>query len=139
MYKNKLYMHLRLMVVLGVRWLYAFGRQREFDVATLQQCVGQQYLIFQVSQANYSIPHLLLEFLNNKNVKIVGVGMKKPLQKLRDNCDLHINHALDLGILANKKFDKPELRKAGMNELLGEQLLTQMKMRRSRWDRSEFS
>jgi hypothetical protein len=65
-------------------------------------------------------------------MKIVGVGMEKPLKKLRDNCDLHINHALDLGILAAEKFVKPELRKAGMNELIGEQLLTQRKMRRSR-------
>jgi hypothetical protein len=121
-------MLLRLIIVHGVRWLYAIGKQREFDVATLQLCVGQQYLILQVSQANYSIPHLLFEFLNNKDVKIVGVGMEKPFQKLRDNCDLHINHALDLGILAAEKFVKPELRKAGMNELLGEQLLSQRKM-----------
>jgi hypothetical protein len=111
-------MHLKLIVVLGVRWLYAFGKQREFDVATLQLCVGQQYLIFQAGHADYFILHLLFEFLNNKDVKIVSVGMEKPLQKLRDDCDLHINHALDLGILAAEKFDKPELRKPGMNELL---------------------
>jgi hypothetical protein len=73
----------------------------------------------------------------------MGVGMEKPLQKLRDNGNLLINHALDLGILATEKFAKPELRKAGMNELvmklLGEQLLTQRKMRWSRWDRSKLS
>jgi hypothetical protein len=105
--------------------------------------MGQQYLIFQVSQADYSIPHLLFKFLNNKDVKIMGVGMEKPLQKLRDDCDLHVSHALELGILIAKKFAKLGLRKARMNELvmklLGEQLLTQRKMRRSRWDRSEFS
>jgi hypothetical protein len=101
--------------------------------------MGQQYLIFQVSQADYSIHHLLFEFLNNNDVKIVGVGMEKPRQKLRNNCDLHINHAIDLGILAAEKFAKPELRKAGINELLEKQLLTQRKMRRSRCDRSEFS
>jgi hypothetical protein len=57
--------------------------------------------------------------------------------------DLHVSHALDLGILAAKKFAKPRLRNARMNELvmklLGEQLLTQRKMRRNRWARSEFS
>jgi hypothetical protein len=132
-------MHLKLIVVLGVRWLYAFGKQREFDTATLQLCVGQQYLIFQVDHADYFISHILFEFLNNKDVKIVGEGMEKPLQKLRDNCDLHINHALYLGILAAEKLAKPELRKVGMNELLGEQLLTQRKRMRSRWDRLEFS
>ena len=59
--------------------------------------------------------------------------MEKPLQKLGDDYDLHVNHALDLGILTVEKFAKPELRKVGMNELvvklLEEQLLTQRKMR----------
>jgi hypothetical protein len=137
-----MYMLLKLIVGLGVRWLYAFGKQREFDVAPLQLCVLQQYLIFQVSQADYSIPHLFFKFLNNKDVKIVGVGMEKSLQKLRDDYDLHVNHALDLGILAAEKFAKPELRKARMNKLVmklfGEQLLTQRKMMWSRWDRSKL-
>jgi hypothetical protein len=126
-------MHPELIIGLGIWWRYAFGKQREFNVTTLLLCVGQQYLIFQVSHAGYSIPHLLFEFLNNKDVKIVGVGMEKPLQKLRGDYDLHVNHALDLGILTFEMFAKPKLRKVRMNELvmklLGEQLLTQRKMR----------
>jgi hypothetical protein len=129
----KMEMHPELIVRLGIRWRRAFGKQREFDVTTLLLCVGQQYLIFQVSQADYSVPHLLFEFLNNKDVKIVGVGMEKPLQKPRGDYDLHVNHALDLGILTVEMFAKLELRKVWMNELvmklLGEQLLTQRKMR----------
>jgi hypothetical protein len=70
--------------------------------------MGRQYLVFQVGKADASIPYLLFEFLNNKDVKIVGVGMEKPLQKLRDDYDLHVNHALDLRILAAKKFAEPK-------------------------------
>jgi hypothetical protein len=97
-----------LIVGLEVCWRYTFGKQREFGVTTLQLCVGRQCLVFQVRKADASIPHLLFEFQNNKDVKIMGVGMEKPLQKLRDNCDLHVNHALGLGILAAKKFAKPK-------------------------------
>ncbi|XP_059428471.1 uncharacterized protein LOC132162225 [Corylus avellana] len=83
-----------------------------------------------------------LERSHNQDLKIVGVGLEKPLQKLKDDCDLHVAHALDLGTLAPEKFAKSELRKAGMTELvmklLGEQLLTPRKMR-SRCDRLERS
>jgi hypothetical protein len=69
--------------------------------------------------------------------------MEKPLQKLRDECNFQVNLAIDLGIVEAEKFAKPDLRKAGLNELvmklLSEQLPTQRKMRRSRWDRSELS
>jgi hypothetical protein len=68
-----------LIVGLGVRWRYAFGKQREFDVTTLQLCMGRQCLIFQVSRTDVSVSHLLSKFLNNKDVKIVEVGMEKPL------------------------------------------------------------
>jgi hypothetical protein len=69
----------KLIIGLGVRWRYAFGKQREFDVTTLQLFVGRQCLIFQVSRADVSVSHILSEFLNNKDVKIVEAGMEKPL------------------------------------------------------------
>ena len=68
--------------------------------------------------------------------------MKKPPQKPRDECNFHVSHAVDLGILGVEIFLKPDLRKAKMNELVmklfDEQLLTQRKMR-SIWDRLELS
>ena len=73
----------------------------------------------------------------------MGIGMEKPLQKLRDECNFHVDHVVDLGILAVEKFAKPDLRKADMSELvmklLGECLPTQRKMRKRRWDTSKLS
>ena len=90
-------------------------------------------MIFHVGKANASIPRLLSKFLYNKDVKIVEIGMKKPLQKPRDECNFEVSHAVDLEILAAENFLKPDLRKARINELvmklIGEQLLTQRKMK----------
>ena len=66
-------------------------------------------------------------------MKIVGIGMEKSLQKPRDECNFYVNHDVGLGIPAAENFLKLDLRKARMNKfmmkLLGEQLLTQRKMR----------
>jgi hypothetical protein len=66
----------RLTMGLGVRWRHAFGKQREFGIATLQLCMGQQCLVFQVGKADEVdafIPGLLSNLLNNMDVKIVGI------------------------------------------------------------------
>jgi hypothetical protein len=54
-------------------------------------------------QASDSIPPLFFEFLNNEDLKIVGVGMEKAIQKLKDDCRVNVT-ALHLGILVVEKY-----------------------------------
>ena len=104
-------------VGLDVRWRYAFVSQQQFDVTTMRLCVEQRCLIFQVNKAGgYGyVPYMLSNFMNNKNLKIVGLRMEKTLQKLEYDCNLNIAHALDLDILVAKKLSK-----SGLAELVME-------------------
>ena len=54
-------------------------------------------------QASDSIPPLLFEFLSNKDLKIVGVGKEKAIQKLRYDCRINVT-GLHLRILVTKKY-----------------------------------
>jgi ribonuclease D len=138
-------MEMHSIVGLGVKWRHPFGSQQQFDVATVQLCVGRRCLIFQFHNADdpvHPLP-LLSSFLNTKNLKVVGFGMEKILNKLEYDCHLTVTHAIDLGIFAAEKYGKPKWSNGGMaelvTELLGGNIPSQRKVRRSRWERAELS
>ncbi|XP_059428464.1 uncharacterized protein LOC132162217 [Corylus avellana] len=112
-------MEMHPIVGLGIMWCHPFGGQQQFDIAHVQLCVEQRCLIFQFNGTDGygSVSSLLSGFLNNKDLKIVGLGMEKTLQKIEYDCQLTVAYALDLGIFAVEKYKKPKFSKTSIMEL----------------------
>ncbi|GAB2267091.1 hypothetical protein Dimus_002075 [Dionaea muscipula] len=102
-----------LIVGLDVEWRPNFSSYRN-PVATLQLCVGDHCLIYQIIH-NPNVPQSLRYFLRNSNSSFVGVGIEEDVQKLMADYNLEVPHRVDLRNLAASKMGVS--RNAGLKEL----------------------
>lgn len=105
----------QLVVGLGVQWL---PRRRNITAATLQICVGQCCLIFQLAQAE-SVPERLRRFLNDPNHTFVGFCNKSDNRKVKSSKhELEMfGDPLDLRLYAAKLCNE-DLAGASMEEIV---------------------
>ncbi|PIA61003.1 hypothetical protein AQUCO_00300492v1 [Aquilegia coerulea] len=127
----------RLIIGLDIEWCPSFNRNNENPPAILQLCVGKRCCIFQLSSAP-EIPETLGMILNLSDIKFVGVGIQRDVEKLIRFYNLRVANFVELGPLAAEKFKRDELRNDGLKDLAKEVLgLVIDKPRRvtlSRWD-----
>ncbi|KAH6818665.1 hypothetical protein C2S51_002268 [Perilla frutescens var. frutescens] len=130
-----------LIVGLDVEWRpNSIAGQRRNPVATLQLCVADRCLIFQILHADY-IPDSLSDFLSLEYnyVTFVGVGVKSDLEKLQSDYGIGGGASYeDLRALAAADCGREELKRAGLRELaravLGKDVEKPQEVTLSRWD-----
>ncbi|XP_050218159.1 3'-5' exonuclease-like [Mercurialis annua] len=124
-------------VGLDVEWRPSFSRNIENPVATLQLCVGNRCLIYQLIHTP-SIPQSLFDFLKDSNFMFVGVGIANDVEKLVYDYELSVGRAMDLGSVAADVMGVRELKNAGLKELvrrvLGREIEKPKRVTMSRWD-----
>lgn len=130
-----------LVVGLDVEWRPS-RRSDQNPVATLQLCVGRRCLIFQLLHAD-RVPRALAEFLGDRGVRFVGVGVEADAERLSDDHELVVANAVDLRGLAAEGMGRPELRQAGLRAIvaavMGVNLVKPQRVTMSRWDASCLS
>ncbi|CAL4955318.1 unnamed protein product [Urochloa decumbens] len=130
-----------LIVGLDVEWRPS-RRSDQNPVATLQLCVGRRCLIFQLLHAD-RVPRALGEFLGDRGVRFVGVGVAADAERLSDDHELDVANAVDLRGLAAEGMGRPELRQAGLRAVvaavMGVDLVKPQRVTMSRWDASCLS
>jgi len=128
-------------VGLDVEWRPS-RRADENPVATLQLCVGRRCLIFQLLHAD-RVPRALAEFLGDRGVRFVGVGVAADAERLSDDHELVVANAVDLRGLAAEGMGRPDLRQAGLRAVvaavMGVDLVKPQRVTMSRWDASCLS
>ncbi|KAH7843443.1 hypothetical protein Vadar_016715 [Vaccinium darrowii] len=126
-----------LLVGLDVEWCPNRFRNQENLVATLQLCVAQRCLIFQLLYSPH-IPQSLINFLANPAHTFVGVGIDEDVEKLTGDYGLTVANAVDLRVLAAESYGVRELRNAGLTilarQVLGVELVKPWNVTMSRWD-----
>ncbi|XP_047327408.1 Werner Syndrome-like exonuclease [Impatiens glandulifera] len=130
--------HQKLIVGLDIEWRPNFSSYNDNPAATLQLCVGDRCLIFQLIHAP-SIPLSLIEFFKNPNHMFVGVGVDKDIEKLIDDYGFEVRGSIcDLGKLAADRYNDRTVRNAGLKTLsarvLGKVVEKPKKVSLSRWD-----
>ncbi|CAK9153590.1 unnamed protein product [Ilex paraguariensis] len=122
----------KLIVGLDVEW-----RPGSNPPATLQLCIGQNCLIFQLIWAP-EIPQSLLDFLSNDDYTFVGVGINQDVEKLRDECCLEVANTVDLRGLAARELGSDAFRSAGLvglaRDVLGKNFEKPNCVTMSEWD-----
>ncbi|KAF8675812.1 hypothetical protein HU200_047302 [Digitaria exilis] len=130
-----------LIVGLDVEWRPS-RRSDQNPVATLQLCVGRRCLIFQLLHAD-RIPRALSEFLGDRGVRFVGVGVEADAERLSEDHELDVVNAVDLRGLAAEVMGRPDLRQAGLravvDAVMGVNLVKPQRVTMSRWDASCLS
>ncbi|KAL5700813.1 hypothetical protein ACHQM5_026220 [Ranunculus cassubicifolius] len=111
---KRYYLH-RLVVGLGVQW----NPNTSDPASTLQLCVGNRCLIFQLSHANY-VPNILRRFLNDSRFTFVGIWNNSDGDRLRRS-DFQLKlgkDAIDLRYIAAERYDDRSLKSASMEGLV---------------------
>ncbi|KAG2590592.1 Werner Syndrome-like exonuclease [Panicum virgatum] len=128
-------------VGLDVEWRPS-RRADQNPVATLQLCVSRRCLIFQLLHAD-RVPRALVEFLGDRGVRFVGVGVAADAERLSDDHELVVANAVDLRGLAAEGMGRPDLRQAGLRAVvaavMGVDLVKPQRVTMSRWDASCLS
>lgn len=83
----------KIVVGLDVEWS---SRDPNNKVAILQLCHGTSCLIIQIRRLDY-IPQLLRDFLADRHVTFVGVGVTGDALKPRTHHGLDCNNAVEIG------------------------------------------
>ncbi|XP_058210907.1 3'-5' exonuclease-like [Rhododendron vialii] len=126
-----------LLVGLDIEWRPNFASHQDNPAATLQLCVDQRCLIFQLIHSP-SIPSSLIDFLANPAHTFVGVGIHKDVEKLMADYGLTVANALDLRVLAAEAYGARELRNAGLvvlaRQVLGAEVVKPKRVTMSKWD-----
>jgi len=126
---------------LDVEWRPSY-RGKQNPVATLQLCVDRRCLIFQLLHAD-RVPRALAEFLGDRGVRFVGVGVAADAERLSDDHELVVANAVDLRGLAAEGMGRPDLRQAGLRAVvaavMGVDLVKPRRVTMSRWDASCLS
>ncbi|KAL5809836.1 hypothetical protein ACOSQ4_026404 [Xanthoceras sorbifolium] len=119
--------------------------KNEHPLATLQLCVGNRCLIFQIIHASY-IPQALQNFLLNDNYSFVGVKVEEDVEKLENDYNLSVGNVIDLRTLTAQVLgqDMKEWKQAGLKSLsekvLKKKIEKPKEITLSEWDnRSLFS
>ncbi|KAI3996345.1 hypothetical protein MKX01_026813 [Papaver californicum] len=86
-------------------------------VATLQLCHGTRCLIIQLLHLN-RIPKSLRNFLSNRSITFVGVGITRDISKLDCDYGLKCWSGTELGSLADEIYGTKQFRGAGLVTLM---------------------
>lgn len=128
-----------IIVGLDVEWRpnYVAGQQPN-RVATLQLCVDDLCLIYQIIHTNH-IPESLIDFLSSVFFPFVGVGVKSDLEKLESDYGIGGRaQCVDLRGLAAEAYGRKELKSKGLKELarivLEKEVEKPHEVTMSRWD-----
>ncbi|KAK7395983.1 hypothetical protein VNO78_16639 [Psophocarpus tetragonolobus] len=105
-----------LVVGLDVEWRPNTQPNMQNPVATLQLCVDNHCLIFQILHAP-SIPRSLTSFLANTDFIFVGVGIQNDVDKLLRDYNLRVSNFDDLCFLAAQELEIFGLHWAGLTTL----------------------
>ncbi|XP_051142544.1 3'-5' exonuclease-like [Andrographis paniculata] len=127
----------RSVVGLEMEWRHSYISEHN-PVATVQLCIGQRCLIFQLLHCSL-IPNIFWNFLVNPNYKFVGIGIRSNLEKLEYDYDVELNvNSVDLRHLAAIECEMNDLRFAGMTTLarvvLSKEVNRPRRVTMSRWD-----
>ncbi|XP_057786468.1 3'-5' exonuclease-like [Salvia miltiorrhiza] len=133
-----------LIVGLDVEWRPSYSTQRN-PVATLQLCVRDRCLVYQIFQTD-RIPESLAEFLSTefRFISFVGVNIKEDLEKLQSDYGIGGGaRYVDLRGLAADAYGMEELERAGLKTLasvvLGKEVEKPREVTMSRWDARRLS
>ncbi|MCL7035896.1 hypothetical protein MKW94_009871 [Papaver nudicaule] len=96
-----------------VKWRPNFGDDDDHPIATLTLCVFRKCLIFQIMRAE-KIPRSLQEFLQDENLRFVGVGIEKAALKLEREYNTRVGKTVDLGDSAADNYGNKELKTLGL-------------------------
>ncbi|EPS63053.1 hypothetical protein M569_11733 [Genlisea aurea] len=139
---NSIGLFSRRIVGLDIEWR-PHSRQYTNPAATLQICVGNRCLIFQLLHAD-RIPSSLTDFMSNRNNVFVGVGIESDLRMLQSdhNFGFGVNFK-DLRTLAAERYTTRDLRQSGLKRLVDVVLHVDLEkppsITTSRWDRERLS
>ncbi|OIW07522.1 hypothetical protein TanjilG_14468 [Lupinus angustifolius] len=126
-----------LTVGLDVEWRPNFSSSSNNPVATLQLCVADRCLVFQILHAP-SIPHALVSFLADTRNTFVGVGIEEDVEKLVEDYDLRVASVVDLRGVAADRYGERDLKQAGLKTLsfrvLGLEVVKPKRISMSKWD-----
>ncbi|MED6194447.1 hypothetical protein PIB30_028606 [Stylosanthes scabra] len=126
-----------VLVGLDIEWRPNTHRNSNNPVATLQLCIGNRCLIFQILHCD-SVPQSLVDFLVNEGNTFLGVGIEEDVEKLLEDYNLNVKKFVDLRGLAESVLGETELKRAGLKTLaervLGLEIDKPKRVSRSRWD-----
>ncbi|XP_004514485.1 3'-5' exonuclease-like [Cicer arietinum] len=124
-------------VGLDIEWRPNSQRGQDNPTATLQLCINNRCLVFQIIHSPY-IPESLLTFLANPNNRCVGVGIEADAEKLLEDYNIHVANFVDLRNLAADVFNDRDMLRTGIKTLaqrvLGKVVEKPQRITRSRWD-----
>nr|GMC66800.1 Werner Syndrome-like exonuclease [Ipomoea batatas] len=110
--------------------------------ATLQLCVGQRCLIFQLLHRDF-IPDSLLNFLAYPFFTFVGVGVQDDAEKLFRDHGLIVRKVVDLRHLAAWVYDSKEFSRMGLKrislQVLGQVMEKPLEVTLSDWDAKDLT
>jgi hypothetical protein len=119
-----------------LEWRPNFRKGMDNKTALIQLCTDNGCLIIQMLFLNF-IPEALVRFLKDPGVKLVGVGIERDVVKLRNDHGLECRGQLELGTLAVERFERRELKEAGLKglamEVLGLSLAKPKSISMSNW------
>ncbi|KAL6497523.1 hypothetical protein OROHE_027152 [Orobanche hederae] len=123
---------------LDIEWRPNFTPNSQNPVATLQICINERCLVFQLIHARY-IPDSLLDFLSDDGNTFVGVGVKSDLEKLERDYGFGSSvRAVDLGRVAADCYGRKEMKTLGLKDLaravLGKEMEKPHRVTMSAWD-----
>ncbi|KAL6587487.1 hypothetical protein OROMI_000465 [Orobanche minor] len=123
---------------LDIEWRPNFTPNSQNPVATLQICINERCLVFQLIHARY-IPDSLLDFLSDDRNTFVGVGVKSDLEKLQRDYGFGSSvRAVDLGRVAADCYGRKEMKTLGLKDLaravLGKEMEKPHRVTMSAWD-----
>ncbi|KAL5058103.1 hypothetical protein RYX36_029707 [Vicia faba] len=122
---------------LDIEWRPNFQRGQSNPAATLQLCVNNRCLIFQIIHSPH-IPTSLLTFMANPNNRFVGVGIESDVEKLIEDYNISVANYVDLRNLAAQVLEDPAMLMFGIKRLaervLGKIVEKPQRITRSRWD-----
>ncbi|XP_016195690.1 Werner Syndrome-like exonuclease [Arachis ipaensis] len=126
-----------VLVGLDIEWRPNTHRNSDNPVATLQLCVGNRCLVFQILHSP-SVPQSLVDFLVNEGHTFLGVGIEEDVEKLLEDYNLNVKNFVDLRGLAESVLGESEMKRAGLKRLaervLGLEIEKPKRISRSRWD-----
>ncbi|XP_009782298.2 3'-5' exonuclease-like [Nicotiana tabacum] len=135
----------RLIVGLDIEWKPNFNSSAvaaQNPVATIQLCVGNYCLIYQILHSP-KIPRRLRNFLQNDDYRFLGVGIKSDVKKLWDDYGLDVLNTVDLREWAAVELEKKDLRTAGLKdlvkEIVGKEIVKPKSVTMSDWDQRRLS
>jgi len=117
-------------------WRPSYVKGVEHKTALLQICGESECLMIQMLFID-AVPPALVNFLKDPKIQLAGVGIDGDIQKLQRDHGLKCNGAIELTTLAAKKYERVDLKGAGLKALaklvINFDMVKQKKVTMSNW------